>query len=125
MRDVQVAASMRRGDVGIHALNTAIKGALNPSADDRFTVELRKRPFTVGDRVMQLRNDYAKGVYNGEVGTVCWVGTRLNDEGRNVPAIKVDYSGYEAAYTDADRSEARRVGKECVSTFRSRWSPYH
>src|SRR3546814_14734438 len=57
MRDVQVAASMRRGDVGIHALNTAIKGALNPSADDRFTVELRKRPFTVGDRVMQLRND--------------------------------------------------------------------
>src|SRR3546814_13482082 len=103
MRDVQVAASMRRGDVGIHALNTAIKGALNPSADDRFTVELRKRPFTVGDRVMQLRNDYAKGVYNGEVGTVCWVGTRLNDEGRNVPAIKVDYSGYEAAYTDADR----------------------
>src|SRR3546814_17783804 len=46
MRDVQVAASMRRGDVGIHALNTAIKGALHPSADDRFTVELRKRPFT-------------------------------------------------------------------------------
>src|SRR3546814_8000153 len=25
----------------------------------------------------------------------------------------------------AGRSEARRVGKECVSTFRSRWSPYH
>src|SRR3546814_13992649 len=25
----------------------------------------------------------------------------------------------------ADRSEARRVGKECVSTCRSRWSPYH
>src|SRR3546814_5129776 len=25
----------------------------------------------------------------------------------------------------ADRSEERRVGKECVSTFRSRWSPYH
>src|SRR3546814_17409119 len=26
---------------------------------------------------------------------------------------------------DADRSEERRVGKECVSTCRSRWSPYH
>src|SRR3546814_14663635 len=25
----------------------------------------------------------------------------------------------------ADRSEERRVGKECVSTCRSRWSPYH
>src|SRR3546814_11068778 len=27
--------------------------------------------------------------------------------------------------TSGDRSEERRVGKECVSTFRSRWSPYH
>src|SRR3546814_9735730 len=58
---------------------------------------------------MQLRNDYAKGVYNGEVGTVCWVGTRLNDEGRNVPAIKVDYSGYEAAYTDADVNDLEQA----------------
>src|SRR3546814_9098026 len=29
------------------------------------------------------------------------------------------------AYTDGMRSEERRVGKECVSTCRSRWSPYH
>src|SRR3546814_17676561 len=31
----------------------------------------------------------------------------------------------EDAWRDADRSEERRVGKECVSTCRSRWSPYH
>src|SRR3546814_5837267 len=30
-----------------------------------------------------------------------------------------------AQSTEADRSEERRVGKECVSTCRSRWSPYH
>src|SRR3546814_3744786 len=30
-----------------------------------------------------------------------------------------------ATLSDADRSEERRVGKECVSTCRSRWSPYH
>src|SRR3546814_13451589 len=29
------------------------------------------------------------------------------------------------AFLEFDRSEARRVGKECVSTCRSRWSPYH
>src|SRR3546814_13260704 len=28
-------------------------------------------------------------------------------------------------FTNVDRSEERRVGKECVSTCRSRWSPYH
>src|SRR3546814_11128695 len=33
--------------------------------------------------------------------------------------------GAVAASLDADRSEERRVGKECVSTFRSRWSPSH
>src|SRR3546814_19860989 len=31
----------------------------------------------------------------------------------------------QAASRDGDRSEERRVGKECVSTCRSRWSPYH
>src|SRR3546814_17945418 len=31
----------------------------------------------------------------------------------------------EAEKIDAERSEERRVGKECVSTCRSRWSPYH
>src|SRR3546814_9791197 len=30
-----------------------------------------------------------------------------------------------AAFVLEDRSEERRVGKECVSTCRSRWSPYH
>src|SRR3546814_12555258 len=31
----------------------------------------------------------------------------------------------ELTFADAERSEERRVGKECVSTCRSRWSPYH
>src|SRR3546814_4156961 len=34
-------------------------------------------------------------------------------------------SGAVVIYKGADRSEERRVGKECVSTCRSRWSPYH
>src|SRR3546814_11384018 len=33
--------------------------------------------------------------------------------------------GWQAAETKEGRSEERRVGKECVSTCRSRWSPYH
>src|SRR3546814_15908321 len=51
MRDVQVAASMRGGVVGIHALNTAIKGALYPSAADPFPGQLRKPPFTAGHQL--------------------------------------------------------------------------
>src|SRR3546814_9468707 len=38
----------------------------------------------------------------------------------------VEASGISGAAVDSDgRSEERRVGKECVSTCRSRWSPYH
>src|SRR3546814_4606583 len=39
-------------------------------------------------------------------------------------AANVIISG-EASALHANRSEERRVGKECVSTCRSRWSPYH
>src|SRR3546814_712545 len=40
-------------------------------------------------------------------------------------ALDLDLQVIEAVTTDNYRSEERRVGKECVSTCRSRWSPYH
>src|SRR3546814_14984432 len=40
------------------------------------------------------------------------------------PLRRLEKSAYKGAQHDA-RSEERRVGKECVSTCRSRWSPYH
>src|SRR3546814_18783527 len=42
-------------------------------------------------------------------------------------AKKADFSNVQSgsSSTEADRSEERRVGKECVSTCRSRWSPDH
>src|SRR3546814_12658092 len=39
--------------------------------------------------------------------------------------FKINFSGCETDCGQAMRSEERRVGKECVSTCRSRWSPYH
>src|SRR3546814_11365662 len=52
---------------------------------------------------------------------------------RNEPLLDISIPGNEdvrlslrlIAYTEDQRSEERRVGKECVSTCRSRWSPYH
>src|SRR3546814_14024058 len=39
--------------------------------------------------------------------------------------LTADYAFGHSLQRDATRSEERRVGKECVSTCRSRWSPYH
>lgn len=104
VQDVQVLSPMRKGDLGIAVLNEDLKAALNPG-DGTNTVEMRKRIFSTGDRVMHLRNDYAKKVYNGEVGTVVWTGTRQGGNGKEEPCMKVDYSGYAAFYGPDDVSD--------------------
>src|SRR3546814_12937815 len=46
-------------------------------------------------------------------------------EGLNGAVVAQAAAEEEEAETGVERSEERRVGKECVSTCRSRWSPYH
>jgi exodeoxyribonuclease V alpha subunit len=67
VRDIQVLTPMNRGPAGTVALNEALQRALNPVGP---ALERGARAFRVGDKVMQLRNDYDKSVYNGDVGLV-------------------------------------------------------
>ncbi len=67
VRDIQVLTPMNRGPVGAVALNEALQAALNPRGD---AYERGARTWRVGDKVMQLRNDYDKNVFNGDVGFV-------------------------------------------------------
>jgi exodeoxyribonuclease V alpha subunit len=62
---VQVLCPMRKGETGATAL-----GRLNPAADDKPEHWSGATVFRVGDRVMPIRNNYDKGVFNGETGTV-------------------------------------------------------
>src|SRR3546814_20081137 len=45
--------------------------------------------------------------------------------GKEVAEVRTALHSAEECSQSEDRSEERRVGKECVSTCRSRWSPYH
>jgi exodeoxyribonuclease V alpha subunit len=67
VRDIQVLTPMNRGPAGAIALNEALQAALNPRAD---ALVRGARTYRVGDKVMQLRNDYDKNVFNGDVGFV-------------------------------------------------------
>jgi exodeoxyribonuclease V alpha subunit len=67
MRDVQVLTPMNRGPAGAIALNSALQEALNPRG---VSLVRGARTFRVGDKVMQLRNDYDKNVFNGDVGFI-------------------------------------------------------
>jgi exodeoxyribonuclease V alpha subunit len=71
---VQVIAPMYRGQCGVSNLNEALQQALNPPAPQKREKRLGGRVFRVGDKVMQIRNNYDKDVYNGDIGRV----TRIN-----------------------------------------------
>lgn len=88
LRDVQVLTPMHRGPVGSQVLNQELQAALNPNGASLVRGE---RTYRVGDKVMQLKNDYDREVYNGDVGYVHEVDgedgsmvVRFDDE-RNVP----------------------------------------
>ena len=110
IQDVQVLAPTRKKDLGVDALNVAIKEALNPVLDDGRSVTLGGRSFTVGDRVMHTRNDYAKGVFNGEVGTVHATRYGLDKHGaRTDVGFVVDYSGDLVEYVAKDVSDVEQA----------------
>jgi len=68
--EVQVLSPMHRGPAGVKALNEALQAALNPANLFKPEMWLGGRLFRVGDRVMQIKNDYDRGVFNGDVGQI-------------------------------------------------------
>ncbi|WP_456718236.1 MULTISPECIES: SF1B family DNA helicase RecD2 [unclassified Bradyrhizobium] len=109
LKGVQVLAGMRKGDLGVTALNNAIKQRLNPVRDDpEHSISFGFRVFSVGDRVMQMKNNYAKGVYNGEVGFIKAVG-RLKADDAKTNFVVADFSGYEATYYTGDQNELEQA----------------
>jgi exodeoxyribonuclease V alpha subunit len=69
-RDVQVLCPMHRGPAGAVALNERLQQALTPGSPGLPERRFAGRAYRVGDKVMQIRNDYDKGVFNGSVGVV-------------------------------------------------------
>lgn len=65
--DIQVLSPMKRGIIGSENLNTVLQQKMNPSPTPLFRMG---RCFHVGDKVMQIRNNYEKEIYNGDVGKI-------------------------------------------------------
>ncbi|RMF35347.1 MAG: ATP-dependent RecD-like DNA helicase [Chloroflexi bacterium] len=70
LTEIQVLAPMYRGACGVASLNTRLQEALNPPSLARTERRLGGRIFRVGDRVMQVRNNYDKEVFNGDIGRI-------------------------------------------------------
>ena len=77
VRDVQVLCPMNRGALGARSLNVELQKLLNPARDP--SVERFGYTYSVGDKVMQVENDYDKDVYNGDLGFVASIDLDLRE----------------------------------------------
>lgn len=94
-KDIQVLAPMKKGIIGTENLNRVLQEALNASDTPLFR---GGQKFLVGDKVMQLRNDYQKEVYNGDVGYVIDLDPREQQ-------LVVQFDEREVVYEAADLDE--------------------
>jgi exodeoxyribonuclease V alpha subunit len=110
--DIQVLTPMHRGSVGAGNLNQQLQAALNPGEDG---ITRGERSYRVNDKVMQIRNNYDKDVFNGDIGRV----TAIDGDSREV-AVSVD--GREVVYDFSDLDEI--VPAYAVSVHKSQGSEY-
>ena len=101
--EIQVLSPTRKGELGTASLNRRLQAALNPPAKDKKEKLFGEAVFRVGDRVMQVRNNYdmlwrtadnsrhGTGVYNGDIGRVAAMDM-------DAETLTVDFDGRLAEY---------------------------
>ncbi|RKK01316.1 ATP-dependent RecD-like DNA helicase [Pseudoroseomonas wenyumeiae] len=89
VRDVQVLCPMNRGGLGARALNIELQQALNPPGERR--IERFGWTYCLGDKVMQVANNYEREVFNGDLGVITGMDM---EEGE----LTVSFDGREVTY---------------------------
>ncbi|MDR1060668.1 MAG: AAA family ATPase [Clostridiales bacterium] len=94
LEDIQVLCPMTRGETGSASLNAELQKLLN---GNRESVRYGAAEYMLGDKVMQIRNNYDKNVFNGDIGRI----TGIDAEARSV-AITFDGNGVEYDQSELD-----------------------
>ena len=111
LRDIQVLSPMYRGETGALNLNQRLQQRLNAGGRPYHH---RGNELRVGDKVMQVKNNYDKGVFNGDMGIV----ERL-DADKQILWVRFDYA---VEYDQADLDELMLA--YAISTHRSQGSEF-
>lgn len=112
LADIQVLTPMHKGVVGTINLNQLLQKALNPRP---VLVEARGNAFRVGDKVIHLKNNYRKEVYNGDIG-------RIVEIDRQGSRLAVEYYGRSVDYDFDELDEIAMA--YAVSVHKSQGSEY-
>lgn len=92
---IQVISPMYRGLLGVDSLNRELQRRLNPSP---VGLKIGTRDFRTHDKVMQVKNNYEKEIFNGDIGTVMEIDQRAF-------RILVDYDGQPVMYEREEMNE--------------------
>lgn len=113
IRDIQVLTPMKKGEVGINSLNKHLQEALNPKSDEKEEKKFGDDIFRVGDKVMQIKNNYntewkivkdglelekGEGIFNGDFGFI----KEIDTEGRFMIVIFDDEKEVEYEFNQLD-----------------------
>ena len=111
-KDIQVLSPMHKGLLGTGHLNRSLQQALNRRTEG---IARGEQKFMVSDKVMQIRNNYDKDVFNGDIGRI----ERIDAATREV---LIDFDGREVSYEFSDLDEI--VLAYAVSVHKSQGSEY-
>jgi len=110
--DIQILTPMHRGIVGTIQLNQLLQNALNPVSKTSALINSRLR---VGDKVMHLKNNYQKEVFNGDIGMLI----EMNFDEK---IFKVDYQDRIVSYEFSEQDEITLA--YAISVHKSQGSEY-
>src|ERR1043165_7980844 len=113
--DVQVLTPMHRGELGTAAINRALQERLNAHTPGTLELVRGERVFRPRDKVMQLKNDYDRNVFNGDIGVI----ETIDLEGGT---LRVDFDGRIVSYERADLDQL--IHAYAVSVHKSQGSEY-
>ena len=110
--DIQVLTPMHKGIVGASNLNATLQQVLNPREDG---ITRGGRNFRISDKVMQIRNNYDKEVFNGDIGRILNIDTETQE-------VTISFDGRTVSYDYPDLDEI--VLAYAVSVHKSQGSEY-
>lgn len=112
MYDVQVLTPMHKGVIGTTNLNQVLQKVLNPNP---VMIEAMGSAFKIGDKIMHLKNNYQKEVFNGDIGIISSVD-------RKEKQLSVDYYGRIVTYDFTEMDEISLA--YAISVHKSQGSEY-
>ena len=112
VNDIQILTPMHRGLAGATNLNLQLQNLLNPNTEG---IQRGNRHFRVSDKVMQIRNNYDKHTYNGDIGTISSIDFTEQK-------IMLDFDGRQVEYSFSGLDEL--VHAYAVSVHKSQGSEY-